>query len=129
AVTQLAVAKRLALDDPVQRYVPWFHVRDREASARITIPQLLNQTSGLPKSAGLLLSKGASAPTQRDQTRLLARARLHHPPGEGFEYSNANYWLLGFVVERVAGEPYETYVQREIFARLGMTRSFTSESE
>ena len=129
AIMQLVEAGRLALDDPVQGYLPWFHVRDRKASARITIRHLLNQTSGLPKSAGLLLIKGASATTQRDQTRLLARARLHHPPGEGFEYSNANYWLLGLVIERVTGGPYDSYIRREIFAPLGMLRSFTSESE
>jgi CubicO group peptidase (beta-lactamase class C family) len=127
AIVQLAEAGRLGLDDPVQRYLPWFHVRDRNASARMNIRQLLNHTSGLPKSAGLQLVRGAEAATQRDQMRLLARVRLNHAPGEAFEYSNANYWLLGLIVERAAGEPYEAYVGREIFAPLGMARSFTSE--
>ena len=129
AVMQLAESGRLTLDDPVQRYLPWFHVRDRSASARITIRHLLNQTSGLPKSAGLQLIRGANATTQRDEMRLFERVRLHYEPGEGFEYSNANYWLLGLIVERAAGEPFDAYVRRRIFAPLQMQRSFTSESE
>jgi CubicO group peptidase (beta-lactamase class C family) len=38
-------------------------------------------------------------------------------------YSNTNYWLLGLVVEKASGTTYEEYVEREIFARLGMARS------
>jgi len=47
AIMQLVEAGKLELDAPVQRYLPWFRVADEEASARITVRELLNHTSGL----------------------------------------------------------------------------------
>ena len=128
AVMQQVEAGTIGLDSSVQRYLPWFHVRDRAASARITIRELLNHTSGIPKSAGLQLVRGAEAETRAEQARLLRRVALHHPPGTAFEYSNANYWLLGLVLEAVTEEPYADYVRRHILDPLGMERTFTSES-
>ncbi|MEO6323782.1 MAG: serine hydrolase domain-containing protein, partial [Thermoanaerobaculia bacterium] len=46
AVLQLVERGSVALDAPVQRYLPWFRVADAEASGKITIRHLLNQTSG-----------------------------------------------------------------------------------
>jgi CubicO group peptidase (beta-lactamase class C family) len=52
AVLRLVDAGRIALDEPAVRYVPTFRTADAQASAAITVRQLLNQTSGLPASAG-----------------------------------------------------------------------------
>jgi len=49
AVMQLVEAGKIELDMPVQRYIPWFRVSDPEASAQITVRQLLYQTSGMPQ--------------------------------------------------------------------------------
>src|SRR5919202_4864592 len=49
AVMQLVEAGKVELNGPVQRYLPWFRVADPQASAQITVRQLLNQTSGLPQ--------------------------------------------------------------------------------
>ena len=128
AVVQLSEAGKIGLDSPVQRYLPWFRVRDPAASARITVRHLLNHTSGLPKAAGLQLVRGAQADTRVKQARLLRRVKLRHPPGAAFEYSNANYWLLGLVLEAATGDSYEDYVHRRILEPLGMRLTFTSES-
>src|SRR5712692_3816330 len=48
AMMQLVEAGKVALDAPVQRYLPWFRLADPAASAQITVRQLLNMTSGLP---------------------------------------------------------------------------------
>ena len=127
AVLQLVDQGRVELDAPVQRYLPWFEVRDHSASSRITIRQLLNHTSGIPRSAGMGLVRGEEAVTPKQQERLMARVRLAHAPGKTFEYSNANYWLLGLVVEAATGTSYGAYVQTHIFAPLHLTGSFTSE--
>lgn len=129
AIMQQVDVGRVVLDAPVQRYLPWFAVRDREASARITVRNLLNHTSGLPKSAGLQIVRGADAATPVEEARLVTGVRLRHAPGTAFEYSNANYWLLGLVLEAVTGTSYESYVRANIFAPLGMARSYTDESE
>ena len=52
AIMQLVEAGQVELDAPVQRYIPWFRVADEEASARITVRHLLNQTSGLSTKTG-----------------------------------------------------------------------------
>ena len=129
AVLQLVDQGRIQLDAPVQQYLPWFDVRDHRASSRITIRELLNHTSGIPRSAGLQLVRGEDAVTRAQQERLMAHVRLRHAPGTAFEYSNANYWLLGLVVEAVAGTSYAPYVQSHIFAPLDLTGSFTSEAD
>jgi CubicO group peptidase (beta-lactamase class C family) len=130
AVMQLVEAGKIELDAPVQRYLPWFRVAEPRASARITVRHLLNQTSGLPTSAGEIqladLDQSPSA-TER-QARALSTLELTRPVGSAFEYSNANYSLLGLVVEAASGESYADYVQEHIFAPLGMTHSYTSQA-
>jgi CubicO group peptidase (beta-lactamase class C family) len=129
AVMQLVEAGKIELDAPVQRYLTWFRVADPQASAQITVRHLLNQTSGLPNLAGLLLladfddSPGA---TER-QARGLATLVLTHPVGSAFEYSNLNYNLLGLIIEAASGEPYADYIQNHIFTPLGMSHSYTSQ--
>ena len=54
---------------------------------------------------------------------------MSFPPGQGFEYSNANYETLGLVVQMVSGMSYEDYVRQNIFAPLDMKNSFTSQDE
>lgn len=53
---------------------------------------------------------------------------MRHPIGE-FEYSNANYDVLGYLIQEVSGEPYGEHLRAHVFEPLGMTRSFTSEAE
>jgi CubicO group peptidase (beta-lactamase class C family) len=88
----------------------------------------LNQTSGLPATAGgpLLRSVGDG-----DRAALLAElegTRLWAEPGAAFQYSNANYVLLGMVVEEAAGMAYGEYVKTRIFDPLKMSDSFVSAS-
>jgi CubicO group peptidase (beta-lactamase class C family) len=127
AVVQLVDSGRIELDAPVQRYLPTFRLRDGRASTAITVRQLLNHTSGIPTPAGMLLVAASTAATRAEQMRLLRGVRLVAEPGRAFEYSNANYWLLGLIIEVVSGEPYDAYVRRHIFEPLDMRESFTSE--
>jgi len=120
AVMQLVDAGAVALDTPVQSYVPEFRVADTAASAQITVRQLLNQTSGIPATAaGDMLLEFQDASLQQGLAALSA-VQLHAPPGTAYEYANANYMLLGMVVEAVTQEPYATYVQHHILEPLEM---------
>jgi len=127
AIAQLAERGSVELDAPVQRYLPWFRMRDAAASARISLRQLLHQTSGIPKGQGMRVVSASRAVTDSENAALIRRVRLHHPPGQLFEYSNANYWLLGLVVEAVSRQPYEQYVREHIFTPLGIHHTYTSE--
>ncbi len=131
AVMQLVEAGKLDLDAPVQQYLPWFQVSDPGASRAITARMLLNHTSGLPGQAGFLTirSDDQSIGALERHVRSLSTISLDRAPGVKYEYSNANYDILGLLVQVVSGQPYETYIQTHIFAPLGMTQSFTSGSE
>ncbi len=122
AVMQLVEAGAVDLDAPVQRYLPWFRVAAAQASARMTVRHLLNQTSGLPMSTGWTpLADFDSRPDASErQARALATQRLNRPVGAAFEYSNMNYNLLGLIVEAVSGQRYADYVRTRILQPLDM---------
>jgi CubicO group peptidase (beta-lactamase class C family) len=131
AVMQLVEAGKVDLNAPVQRYLPWFRVADPQASAQMTVRQLLNQTSGLSSACGWapLADFDQSPGAGERQARALATLRLTHPVGSAFAYSNMNYNLLGLIVEAVSGESYAAYVQDHIFGPLDMRHSYTTRRE
>lgn len=130
AVMQLVEAGKIELDAPVQRYLPWFQVADPQASAQMTVRHLLNQTSGLPTSAGeIQMADFDDSPeaTER-QARALSTLELDRPVGSAFEYTNANYNLLGLIIETASGELYADYIQKHIFTPLDMNHSYASQT-
>ena len=124
-VMQLADAGKIGLDELVKRYLPGF-MGDGPA---ITVRMLLNQTSGISHAAGdqPILSAGL---TRGDAIRSWAMALTpfaqDRPAGASFEYSNANYIVLGAVIESVSGEGYAHYVRTHVFEPLGMNHSYAS---
>jgi CubicO group peptidase (beta-lactamase class C family) len=131
AVMQLVEAGQIDLDTLVQHYLPWFQVADPEASAQITIRQLLTHTSGLPETAGneFPVSLDLSDRALEERVRRLATVRLVSPVGARFIYSSANYDILGTIVQTVSGQSFESYLQDHIFSPLEMHHTFTSVSE
>src|SRR5215210_343527 len=131
AIMQLSEEGKVDLDAPVQRYVPWFHVADKAASTRITIRNLLNHTSGLPEDTSFepMRSNDMSDDALEERVRTLSDVQLNHRVGAAFEYTDANYDVLGLIVQRVAGHSYESYVQKHIFAPLDMSHSFTNQTD
>jgi CubicO group peptidase (beta-lactamase class C family) len=127
AVMQLMEAGLLELDAPVRRYVPWFRVADEGASARITISELLHHTSGLP-SVPVVNDDQDGGALERG-VRALASAQLLFEPGTGYHYTNAEYDVLGFVVQTVSGTAFDRYVDEHIFQPLGMTHSHVLPAE
>lgn len=126
ATMQLVEAGKIDLDAPVQRYLPDFHVADAEASARITVRHLLNQTSGISKADSLKTVAAGKDQTLAEAVADMRDLELNRPVGESFEYANLNSVVLGLLIERVTGIPWQDYVQANIFDPLGMTRTYTS---
>jgi CubicO group peptidase (beta-lactamase class C family) len=110
AVTVLIAAQNglLSLGEPASlTLTEWRHDRRRT----ITIRQLLNQTSGLDPSAGMIGDA-------RDQMAAAVRARLRAAPGAEFHYGPANYQALGEILRRklrLSGTSVEDYMHRVIF--------------
>ena len=114
AVMQLVEAGQLDLDAPIYQYLPWFRLGDVEASRTITVRQLLNQTSGLPTSAGFFTPDADS----------LGKTELAHPVGQVYQYCNLNYQILGLLIEAVTGQTYAAYVQEHLLDPLQMRSTY-----
>jgi CubicO group peptidase (beta-lactamase class C family) len=118
AVLQLADRGQINLDDHVTDYLPDFRLYDPQSAKRITIRELLAQTSGVPRADDLWWPDG---PANRKQiVDDLRKVQLTTVPGQRFQYSNQNYALLGYLVEKITGQTWESYVQTHILKPLGM---------
>jgi len=129
-VMELRDQGRLSLDDPVTRYIPELRqINDPYGSPdSITIRMLLDHSSGLqdptwPWKKGLPWEP--FEPTTWDQlVAMMPYQQLLFKPGTRWSYSNPAYIYLARIVESVTGESWLTYVQKNVFAPLGMTRSY-----
>ncbi len=126
SVMQLVEAGRLDLDAAVSRYLPAFS--DGPAGT-VTLRQLLSHTSGWSTLQGN--SSHTDGPGGADELArrvdALAGTEPAHAPGQVWEYSNANYLVLGRVVEVVSGSDYQGYVAEHVLAPVGMGDSFVSD--
>ena len=124
AVVQLVEQGKIDLDAPVIAYLPWFRLADADDTAQITVRHLLNQTSGIPGSAAG--NYGDDKTSAEEFVRGLSALDLIVPVSSMFQYSDANYVILGLIVEKVSGLAYAEYFQRNIFLPLEMKHSFVS---
>ncbi|WP_220139854.1 serine hydrolase domain-containing protein [Nocardia huaxiensis] len=123
ALMQLVDAGTVELDAPVPRYLPDFRTADPRGE-RITVRQLLNQTSGMSDTAFPDL-RLPQADSLTGAVERLHSADLASDPGTEFHYHNPNYQVVARIVEVVSGEPYADYLRRQVFSPLGMNDSTT----
>lgn len=128
AVMQLVEAGKVDLDAGLSSYLPG--LSNSQAGA-VTIRQLLSHTSGFSTFQGN--SSHFDEREQADALSLRVAELLQegpsHAPGESWEYSNVNYQVLGRVVEQVSEQPFEDYVEANIFEPIGMDHSFVADGE
>lgn len=124
AVMQLVEAGKIDLDAPVQKYLPWFELADKEASAKITVRHLLNQTTGISNKDGN--RDFASQKGLEESVRGYNTIQPTQPVGETYQYTNLNYNIAGLIVEKVSGQSYADYVIQHIFEPLDMRHSYAS---
>ena len=119
AILQLAEQGKLSVDDPISKYYP----AAPAAWAPITLKHLLTHTSGIPSYTAIpgFFAQQARLDKTPDEIIALTRDKpLDFPPGSKYAYDNTGYILLGYVVEKVSGQPYAAYLQDHIFTPLGM---------
>ncbi|MEU0562349.1 serine hydrolase domain-containing protein [Dactylosporangium sp. NPDC006015] len=124
-VLQLAGEGRIDLDATVERYLPGVVRGNGNDGSRITVRQLLQQTSGLPDYDEVLFTRPedlAGLAHAYYEPRRLVDAALTGPPrfapGSRWEYSNTNYVLAGLVVEEVTRRPFGEEITRRIIEPL-----------
>ncbi|MCO5993857.1 serine hydrolase domain-containing protein [Actinoallomurus rhizosphaericola] len=124
-VLQLVGEHRVALDAPVERYLPGVIRGNGNDGRDITVRQLLQHTSGLPDYLSYLTPQQIlNDPLAHHDPRDLVGIALAHPslfaPGTGWKYSNTNYLLAGMLIENVTGHPYGQEIDRRVSRRLGL---------
>lgn len=118
-ILKLVERGKLALDVPVQEYLPWFQIADLTGSQRVTLRMLLSHQSGLLNES--LLNRTTHLREYVED--VVPHLKLAAPPGTLFSYSNANYSIAGCVAQEVMGSCFEDLMQQELFRPLGMERT------
>lgn len=145
AIMQLQEAGKLSIEDTVTIYLPEFKTPDQSHTDKVTIHHFLTHSAGLPPLPSLYHAMARTMendPSVSDEQK--ERIKEHDPidnydqlmrfieelefdilgePGTQFSYSNDGYALLGAIIERVSGMPYDVYVTENILKPAGMLSS------
>ncbi len=121
-ILQLVEQGKIDLNAPVTRYLPDYPARTGD---RVLIRHLLTHTSGIPGYTEVPAwgSKARDPYTPEKFIDFFSKLDLFFEPGTHFSYSNSGYFLLGVILEKVTGEPYEKLLRERIFALAGMNDS------
>ena len=123
AIMQLREEGKLGLDDPVVKYLPWFKAKPAgDDDGPITVEQLLSHSSGLQREAGDHWTT-LVFPTSDELQRLYADRQAAFAPSVRWKYSNLAYSIAGMLIEKVSGQRWADYVERNIFKPLAMNAS------
>jgi CubicO group peptidase (beta-lactamase class C family) len=122
SILKLAEEGKLSLSDEVTRFLPDYPTNGK----KITVEHLLTHTSGIKSYTSLpeWLGMWRKDISLTELIALFKDKPMDFEPGEGWLYNNSAYVLLGAIIEKVSGQPYQDYVEKQIFAPLGMTHSF-----
>lgn len=124
AIMQLRDRGLLQLDDPVSKHLMWFKFKNRFSDTpTITIRHLLTHTSGLPRESPFSYWNDYNFPTREEMIECLQKQENAYPAETRFKYSNLALAIAGEVVAKVAKQPYEKYIQENIFDPLKMASS------
>lgn len=122
AIALLAEQGKLDTNDNIRKYLPEMP----DYGTPITLANLIHHTSGIREYLTLvtLIGKPEGSGyvyTPEELLSMLARQKaLEFVPGEKFSYSNSGYFLLAEVISRVAGTSASDFLEKQIFAPLGM---------
>jgi len=124
AVLKLRDEGRLSLEDPVSRWIPAFAQMERPTrdTPPLTIRQLMSHSAGFPEDNPWGDQQLSATDAMLDGW-LSKGIPFSTPPGTRYEYSNYAFGLLGRVVTKASGVPYEQYAHDEILSKLHMDAS------
>ena len=130
AIMQLRDRGRLAIDDPILKYVPELSEVHNPFGpmSQVTIRQLLSHSAGFRSGTwpwGGDKPWHPFEPTKWTQlVAMIPYTEIEFQPGSKYQYSNPGYVFLGETIARLAGEDFEVYMQKNVLSPLGMTHSY-----
>jgi CubicO group peptidase (beta-lactamase class C family) len=130
AIMQLRDRGRLSLDDPIVKYVPELMAVHNPFGPMeaITIRQLMSHTAGFRNPTWPWRGDKPWAPFEPTEwaqlVAMMPYTEILFPPGSKYSYSNPGIIFLGRVIEKLSGDDFEVYVDKNILKPLGMTHSY-----
>ena len=127
AIMKLVDDGKLNLDDPVKDILPFYKVKQQFLKGgAVTVRSLLSHSSGLPRNTGHSYFTGPdfAFPSQAAFRSILKNLETKNEVGADVNYSNVGYALLGEIIEKVSGKPYEIYLMNEVIGQLKMTNTY-----
>lgn len=146
ALMQLKEEGKLALHEPIKKYLPDFHLKNEKYADQMTIHHFMTHTSGIPdlQTFPMVLYESLTADDFKYNPTIQGNKEEVQPihtfeqyldyisqldfellgkPGELWHYNNDCYGLLGAVIEQVSGKKYESYIYEHILEPSGMKRT------
>ena len=127
-ILKLVEQGKLSLDNSIQEYLPEFPLQGND----VTIRHLLNNTSGTPamRSTSAIKDKNWFSKDLffEEMLNYFGNEPFEFKPGEKQAYNNFGYYLLGEIIARVTGMPWDTYMQKEIFQPFGLNSTATCDA-
>ncbi len=120
SILKLQEEGKLKVTDRLSKYIPGYPRGDE-----VTLHHLMTHTSGIENFTDKLDFSGkvTQAISSSDLIDSFKYEDLNFEPGDSFSYSNSGYFLLGFIVEKVSGKSFESFLQETFFVPLGMNDS------
>jgi CubicO group peptidase (beta-lactamase class C family) len=123
AILQLLEQGKLSLQDSLQQYIRDFPSK----GYRITIENLLTHTSGIRDYMQIDYAEPYMERWDFKPKQLIDSFKtfpLDFEPGTRFRYSNSGYFLLGYIIEKVSGKNFQTYIQENLLRPLGLNNTY-----
>jgi CubicO group peptidase (beta-lactamase class C family) len=120
AILQLVEQGKIKLDGKLSDYLPDYR---KDVGEKVTIHHLLTHTSGIPSytsQSGFFENVSRNPYKVDDFVKKYASGDLQFEPGSKYTYNNSGYFLLGAIIERVTGKPYEQVLKENLFDPIGM---------
>ncbi|WP_219375564.1 serine hydrolase domain-containing protein [Bacillus mycoides] len=114
SILQLREKGKLNIEDNVNKYIPSF-----PADKNITLRNLLTHTSGLPDQG----QGSVDAASRLKLVTWIGAQKLQFPAGTGWKYTDYNYMVLAYIVEKLSNKPLAEYVKENIFTPVEMNES------
>lgn len=120
AIMMLEEQSKLNVNDAVSKYIP-----DYPNGNNITIHHLLTHTSGIKDFTKMksIMRIARKDMVPKELIDFFKDEPVDFKPGEKFEYNNSGYVVLGYIIELVTGNTYESFIETNIFEKLEMNNS------
>lgn len=120
-IFQLIDEKKLTLNDKLDKYFPQL-----PNATKITVEQLLGHRSGIhnftnDEAYGSYMEQPKS---QKEMLEIIAKGGTDFEPDSKAEYSNSNYVILGFIIEKITNKPYAEVLKQKITSKVGLKNTY-----